>query len=720
MKKNIAWIDDVHLLTVIIDHINNSPAYHKEDPVLFLEKKQKYFTVSFREKMDDCTFLLENKEELPIGEELVLRWGNQEIPVYPRAIVRTEWFDQHYAAPEMEFGAICTDDSTIFTVWSPTATAINLVLNSEMYAMDKSEKGVWRIDLEGDWHGFAYEYEITINGVTQLVNDPYAKSMLANSKKGVVVNFSRADQAVSTRNRPAISNLQDAIIYELHVRDATIQRESGVLNRGKFLGLAEKDTATPNGFSTGLSYLKELGCTHVQLLPINDFARVDELQPEKQYNWGYDPLYFQVPEGSYSVLPEKPMARMNEFKAMIQAFHREGISVIIDVVYNHVFIMEESPFEKLVPGYYFRYHQNGQLSNGTGVGNDMATERKMTRKFILDTIDFMLQEYQVDGFRFDLMGAIDIETMRQIEARCKTEDTPIMLLGEGWDLPTAIPSEVKATSFNSHRLQGIRFFNDFFRDSIKGNLFNDQDLGYINGEGRFLERMPKLMSGSALEEYGDPFVSDVNQTVNYVECHDNHTLWDRLQLTNKHIDEQERKKMHQLATGIVLLSQGVPFIHAGQEWFRSKQGHENSYISGDHINQLDWNKRELEKDNIEFVKALIALRKKYNVFRMTSKQEIRRRFHVIGAPHPVFGFALLGERNDFTIYINPTSNKFDLHLPSSGKWNVAVTNNIPPKIGAQEITGEFTFINAYELLVLQKTRKPAAQEVDVVSTGTAF
>ena len=713
-------MDDVHLLTVVVDPKYKLTNFHQEEPVLLGDQEHKEFSVSFKERIDDSTFLLANKEELPIGEELTLLWGEMRFPVYPRAIVRTKWFDRNFSVTEMELGAICKDDATIFSIWSPTATALTLILEDTRYGLNRNEKGLWMAEIKGDWHGYPYEYEVTINGMTQRVNDPYSKAMLANSEKGVIVDFSRLDQMDHEQKRPAISNLQDAIIYELHVRDATIHQESGAMNRGKFLGLSETGTTTSNGFSTGISYIKELGCTHVQLLPVNDYARVDERQPDKQYNWGYDPLYFQVPEGSYSILPDRPLARINELKSMIQAFHQEGISVILDVVFNHVFIMEESPFEKLVPGYYFRYHPNGQLSNGTGVGNDLATERVMMQKFILDTIDFMLHEYHVDGFRFDLMGAIDIETMEQIQNRCNAEGIPIMLLGEGWELPTALSSDLKATSFNSKKLEGIRFFNDHFRDSLKGNLFNQHDTGFINGEGRFLERIPHLMSGSSLEEYGDPFVSDVNQTVNFIECHDNHTLWDRLQLTNSQVDEQTRKKMHQLATGIVLLSQGVPFIHAGQEWFRSKQGDENSYISGDSINQLNWNKREQEKENISFIKTLISLRKKYDVFRMTSKQEIRRRFHVMETPQPVFGFTLLGDNNDFSIYINPSNHKFDLHLPSSGKWSIPVTNHTSKWADQQEIIGEYTSIDAYEVIVFQKIRKPASVEADGLSTGSGL
>ena len=323
---------------------------------------------------------------------------------------------------------------------------------------------------------FPYQYEVTVNGHTTRVNDPYSKALLVNSEKSVIVDLAKTNPDSFHKNtRPKQQHLQDAIIYELHVRDATIQEAGGFQNKGKFLGLTETNTATENGYSTGISYIKELGCTHVQILPINDFARVNELQSEKDYNWGYDPLYFQVPEGSYATAPENPISRIKECKEMIQSFHQVGLSVILDVVYNHVFVMEESAFEKIVPGYYFRYHNDGNLSNGTGVGNDFATERKMAQKFILDTIDFWLTEYRVDGFRFDLMGAMDIETMRKIRDRCAEESTPIMLLGEGWDLSTALPSEMKATSYNSNQLENIRFFNDYFRDSVKGNLFDTAD-----------------------------------------------------------------------------------------------------------------------------------------------------------------------------------------------------------------------------------------------------
>lgn len=702
MYTQVAWIDDIHRLTVIAKDV---PALlHTGNPAIYQVEKEQYFGTKIDQIIDDSTVIIKFSDELPMGETLFLQWANQTIPVYPRQIVHTEWFDHHYGATDSQLGTICNEDHTTFTIWAPTATSVTLSLNQHSYLLSKKNKGIWTLTLKGDWHGYSYTYGVTVNGKTSIVNDPYAKAMLPNSEKGVIIDFSRTDQ--SPEGTRSVTELQDAIIYELHVRDATIQAGSGVNKKGTFLGLAEKNTTTDEGVSTGLSYITELGCTHVQLLPINDFARVDELNLKEDYNWGYDPLYFQVPEGSYSTRPEDPVSRINELKQMIQAFHQEGISIILDVVYNHVYKIEKSDFEKIVPGYYFRYHPDGTLSNGTGVGNDIASERVMVRKFILDTIDFWLTEYRVDGFRFDLMGIHDIETMRQIRDRCKEEDTPIMLLGEGWDLPTALHPSKKAIPGNSEKLSNIRFFNDFFRDTLKGSLFHQKDTGYVNGNGHFVERLPHLVTGSVLEKFGFPFVAEVNQTVNYVECHDNHTLWDRLLLTNEQDSDSTRKKMHQLATGITLLSQGIPFIHAGQEWFRTKKGDENSYISGDDINQLDWEKREMELENIEFVKKLIALRKKQPLFRLRTKEEINRRCHIVKTPDPVFGYTLLGDDHDFAIYINPTNQKHHLHLPSSGKWELAVTNHVQQQNSEQQIIGEYIKIEPYELMVLERVRKP--------------
>lgn len=703
MKQPVAWIDDVHMMTVLLGDLTHL-ANKVNLPVVFCKDKKIPVLIKEKKMINENIVQLFYDEALPLGEELYLIWEKFEIPIYAGAIVRTPWFEEHYTNNDVQLGATCSKDETTFTVWAPTSTSVKVIINEKSFPMNKKEKGIWTITIPGDWHGFSYEYEVNVNGKVNRVIDPYAKSSLANTKRGVIVDLSRTFQKIESR--PFKGNLQNAIIYELSVRDATINNNSGVVNKGKFLGLTEKNTTTKNGFSTGLDYFSQLGITHIELLPINDFARVDEENQKKDYNWGYDPLLYQVPEGSYATCVKDPIKRINECKKMIHSFHKSGIGVIIDVVFNHVFIketIEETNFEKLVPGYYFRYHDNGILANSTGCGNDFASERIMARKFILDTVNFWLNEYKVDGFRFDLMGVLDIETMKEVKNRCEQEDTPIMILGEGWDMPTALPAHKKATSFNSEPLKGIRFFNDYFRDTLKGNLFHTGERGYVNGYGHFFERIPALLSGSSILKYGHTVVSEPTQTINYVECHDNHTLWDRLAITNEYESEDVRKRMHQIATGITLLAQGVPFIHAGQEWFRTKSGVENSYNASDEINELNWKKREEENDNIEYVKSLIDLRKKYKHFRLQTKEEILWCLHILNTPAPIFGYTILGDDEDFVIFINPTSETHKLHLPSSSRWHIMISNQMDFYKDNREFNGEFMNIHPFELIVLMKS-----------------
>lgn len=699
--NGIAWIDDVHMISVVL-HGESIPSNEGCQPVMYSPEQNRTILTTVHHIEDAHTVELRVHEELPMGKEWRLIWEQIEVPVYPRAVVRTSWFDEYYAIEDVRLGAIYHETETDFSVWAPTATMVCLYVQNQRFTMQRGKRGVWKRVMSGDWAGISYQFEVTVNGQTSLVNDPYAKGLLVNSTASVVINDATTNPPRFLEHVRPVIKPEDAIIYETHIRDATIQRESGVVHRGKYRGLTEKNTTSPNGFSTGLDYMKQLGITHVQLMPMNDFARVDEADDTKgEYNWGYDPLTFQVPEGSYATNAEDPIARIYESKEMIQAFHETNLAVILDVVYNHVFKREASPFEKLVPGYYFRYDEEGNVSNGTGVGNDFASERKMARKFILESIEYWLQAYQIDGFRFDLMGVMDIETMKQIRIRCEASAFPILLLGEGWDLTTALPGEKKAISKHSAKMPGIRFFNDYFRDTLKGDLFAQDSVGYVNGGGHFVERLAHLVTGSTIASYGEPFVSHVTQTVNYVECHDNHTLWDRLCLTNPKVTEPTLKSMHQLATGITLLSQGTPFIHAGQEWFRTKQGDENSYLSGDRINQLDWIKREQEQQSITFMKQLLSIRKKYQVFRLTSEAAIRQYVHILSTPDPIFGYVLLGENENIAIYVNPLASPVQVQLPGSGIWKVIATNKEERK--EQQIVGEYVTMNAYEFIVLVKS-----------------
>jgi len=704
--KNIAWLDDIHYIELEGERLFEVMDHDEVVRIIAKDNHNSEWILTVKDVISDEKVLFYSAAPLPLGIELMFISKDLKAPVYSRKIVRTTWFDREYNASHLDFGAIYTQESTIFRIWSPVATSMVLDLDSQTFLMNRKDKGVWECEVKQDCHKSPYVYSAIVNGEVIEVVDPYAKALLENGRAAVVIDLSTTDpKSFRQIAKPVIDHLQDSSIYELHVRDATIDPNSGVVNKGKFEGLTEHHTKTKRGYSTGLNYIKELGVTHVQLLPVNDFARIDDRFPDEHYNWGYDPLFYQVPEGSYSTEPTNPSSRVTEMKKLVQAFHEQNISIILDVVYNHVFIMEESSFEKLVPGYYFRYHLDGKLSNGTGVGNDFASERVMARKFILDSIDFWLKEYRVDGFRFDLMGAMDIETMKKIKERCDSEENLILLLGEGWDLQTALDSEQKATSDRSHQIPGVRFFNDFFRDTLKGNLFDSLDYGYINGQGKYIERLPQLVKGSSSpNEWVKPFVSEVTQTVNYVECHDNHTLWDRLILSNGEEEEEDRIQMAKLATGLTIVSQGIPFLHAGQEWFRSKGGNENSYISGDDVNRLDWNEREKHEEHIEFVRSLLRIRNEHSIFRLRSKSEIDRRLHVLATPAPTFGFTLLGDGKDFCVYINPTKRRFQMMLPSSGNWEILVSNTGDIPIISQKIVGEYTELEPYEFLVLKKSR----------------
>lgn len=690
MNQPIVWRDDVDYFVI------EDPSVCFPDSMIYWEEKNQTFPLHF---LHQTTFV--TNEIFPLEATLSFVANGTHIPIYHRHVVRSAWFEQTYTPVNETFGAYYRNGQTYFSIWAPIAQKVVLCLEDKQIPLERQQKGVWKVCIDGNYHGSSYQFDIQINGKTNRVNDPYAKSLLANSEKSVVVDFSQTIQ-IDTK-RPEIDCLQDSLIYELHIRDASMHPNSGVQAKGKFLGLTEKQTKTKNAASTSLSYIKDLGVTHVQLLPINDFARVDENNSTSSYNWGYDPLFFQGLEGSYSLDPTNPIARINECKQMIDAFHREQLSVILDVVFNHVFDVDQSPFEQIVPGYYFRYHPNGQLSNGTGVGNDFATERKMARKFILDTIDLFLTEYQISGFRFDLMGAIDLKTMQAIEKACRQESNPILLLGEGWDLATALAQDKKSISAHSSHIKGIRFFNDFFRDRVKGSNFSTEQ-GYVNGNGYYLEHMRHLVTGSVLSQYGYPFVSEVTQTVNYVECHDNHTLWDLLVVKNNHTPSHIRKKMHQLATALTILSQGIPFIHAGQEWFRTKFGDGNSYISSDSINQLDWNEREKQSTAIQFVKKLIAIRQKYAVFRLTIKQDILERIHFLTIDAPLFAYVLFDDVADISVYFNPTNHQADVQPPSSGHWNIEVTNS---ELRTEDtIRGNSFKLHPYECLVVCKSSFP--------------
>lgn len=624
-----AFLDTFNVITMILPydyHEGNSNHFTlvKDDEKIALHIEEK---IPLNDAMKYVTTIQSEKIILGDTYEIVDEHGTKT-DLQIGAVIRTEEFDQRYYYDGNDLGVTYQDGCTVFKVWAPTATEVRLKLKSPddeeiQYPYTRMENGVWECRVDHDIEGYLYSILPCINLVWDELIDPYAKAVSLNSEWGCVINPGEKVAPLAPLASPT-----DSVIYELNIRDFSAQKESGMKFRGKYSAFTEKGTKTPKGFSSGIEYLKELGITHVELLPVNDFDGVTDNPSDTTYNWGYNPLFFNAPEGSYSLKPKDPYERIRELKAVVQSLHDENIRVIQDVVYNHVFIREHSSFEKLVPGYFFRHDENGLPSNGTGVGNDFASERLMARKFIVDSILYWIKEYGVDGFRFDLMGILDVKTMTVIREEVDKVLPGAILIGEGWDLNTPLPPHQKANLRNAHHLQGIGQFNDWFRDTIKGSTFNLYDKGFALGHGHLEQKVELVLTGSIGMKSGERgLFKEPAQSVNYVESHDNHTLWDKMKACMNE-EEETLKARHKLATTMVLLSQGIPFLHAGQEFFRTKKGIENSYNSPVEINQLDWVRREEYDEVVRYVKALIQIRKSHGAFRFQQSDLIREHVKV--------------------------------------------------------------------------------------------
>ncbi|WP_026693615.1 type I pullulanase [Peribacillus kribbensis] len=595
------------------------------------------------------------------------------------AVIRTKEFDELYYYSGSDLGVLYSIDQTQFKIWAPTASEIRIRLEDPlgnflgMHSCKREDQGTWSCRIAGNLEGIHYLYEVCINKTWQTAVDPYAAAVSLNGEYGVIINLERTRSVgqVSEDFPPA----SDTVIYEAHIRDFSIHPDSGMVQKGKYTGFIETGTRTSQGGSTGLDYLAELGITHVELQPVNDFAGIDELNPLEQYNWGYNPVHFNAPEGSYSTSPWNPYSRIIELKSLISGLQKQGIGVILDVVYNHVYEKESSPFEKIVPGYYFRYDEFGAPSNGTGVGNDFASERAMARKYILDSTAYWLNEYKINGLRFDLMGILDVKTMSEVRKIADGIRKNIIILGEGWDLNTPLAQNEKAVIKNADQLPGIAFFNDWFRDTIKGSTFNLFDRGFILGNTHKLEAVKQLIAGSIPMNEAPGLFSSPLQSINYIESHDNHTLWDKLSLCSPEDSDEIRMARHRLGTSMVLLSQGIPFLHSGQEFFRTKYNVENSYKSPDEINRLDWDRKETYADHVSYMKGLLQIRQTHKAFRMGDSGLIKKHLKFPSAPSNTVVFFLeeVGDygpwRNIAVIFHNGLNAKeVSFQLGGDGEW----------------------------------------------------
>lgn len=653
------------------------------------------------------------QEELSLSHTYTLSYeGYIACPVAISKAFSAPAFEEEFSYDGDDLGAVYTSKQTSFKVWAPTAEKV--VINFyekgegdcliESVDMTKQEKGIWSYEKSGDANGIYYTYSVTVDGSTKEAVDPYAKAVGVNGNRGMVVDLDSTDPKGFDKDvRPEFDKMTDAIIYELHIRDLSSDSSSGIEHTGKFLGLTETGTTNSEGLATGLDHMKDLGITHVHLLPSFDYATVDESDLDReQFNWGYDPKNYNVPEGSYATDPYDGAVRVKEYKEMVQALHENGIRVVMDVVYNHTFNTEESNFQKIVPDYYYR--KNKELySNASGCGNETASERAMMRKFMVDSVVYWAKEYHVDGFRFDLMGIHDIDTMNAIRAALDEVDPSILIYGEGWTSgDSTLPETKRALKKNISLMEGIAAFSDDIRDGIKGNVFDALDKGFVNGGENMANAIKYSVTGAtensqvdydSYEKSNGAWAGAPTQTINYVSCHDNLTIWDKLAISNPEDSVEDRVKMNKLASAIVFTSQGIPFIQAGEELLRSKELEdgtfsENSYNLPDSVNAIKWDSKGEHMDVYEYYKGLIALRKAHPALRMTTTKEVQDNLNFIETKdESLVAYTIDNSPNKETaesilVAYNAAKEEKVLSLPQ-GNWEVYVTGE---KAGTESIT----------------------------------
>ncbi len=625
---------------------------------------------------------IELDERLEISENYQVAIDNcQKADVVPTKIFDSRYFAENFHYDGRDLGAVICGDQTTFKVWAPTASQVVLNLfhtghGTNAYkraTMLKGEKGIWSLT-ENCGHGTYYTYSITTPVGTQEAVDPYAKAAAINGNRGMVVDLERTnpfdwDKAELTRK---ISSYSEAIIWEIHVRDFS-NKIAASQYKGKYLAFTERGLVNEHGQAIGIDYLKELGVTHIHLLPVFDYATVDESDPNAQFNWGYDPKNYNVPEGSYSLCPENGEERIHELKELVKALHAEGIGVIMDVVYNHTH-EKNSNFNKTVPYYYYRYAADGTNSSASGCGNDTASERYMFGKFMVESASYWMREYKLDGLRFDLMGLHDLNTMQKIEDAVHSINPNAIIYGEGWTMGSTIDGSMQANQSNISRIiptkdaiGGIAVFNDIMRDGLKGSAFSRTSRGYINGEAK--ESLARVLFGiNGGNGFAQYWSVENDMVINYMSAHDNNTLWDKLLLSNPDSTDDERAAMNRLGAAILMISKGTPFWQAGEEMLRSKGGDENSYKSSDNVNNIDWSQLKpgsLEYETVLYYKGLIKMRKSYTVF--TSRTAVISGIDTLENGILAVCFEDNGGEKALVL-INPYNTSLSYHL--TGTWNL--------------------------------------------------
>ena len=618
-----------------------------------------------------------------------------------------------------------TQSETCFSLWSPFADEVQVSLYESGHKgcayrtipMIKDKDGTWRVSVQEDLNGKFYTFNVKVDG-KWLGDTPgiMAKAVGVNGKRAAVIDLCTTDPEDWENDvRPVLDSFADIVVYEMHHRDFSIASTSGINHKGKFLALTEEGTKTPLGETTGIDHLKELGITHVHLMPSFDYASIDESKLESnRYNWGYDPVNYNVPDGSYSTDPYNPSVRIREFKQMVQALHQAGIRVVLDVVYNHTFDTFNSNFEKTVPGYFYRLNSEAKYADASGCGNETASERIMMRKFMIESVLHWVNEYHIDGFRFDLMGIHDIQTMNAIRAELDKIDPTIFMYGEGWAAGVPqFPLEELAMKTNAYKMPGIAVFSDEMRDGIRGPWSNNKEGAFLIGKSGYeLSVMYGLVGCIAhpqviMEHYNKKaWASQPTQMISYVSCHDDMCLADRIKYTlPEHTSIEERVALHKLAETFVLTSQGVPFIFTGDEVMRDKKGVHNSYKSSDEINAVDWEQKTTYREVFDYMKNLIVMRKAHPAFRMGNADMVRRHMEFL----PVKGSNLIAfilkehangdSWNNIIVVFNGRKESVKVSVPKGHYTIICKAGKVNPK-GMGRVKGTEVLVPPQSALIM--------------------
>jgi len=640
MAKLSAYIDSYEKLTLIIDkkiYVKNNNYYldDGENNVL-LEILDEY------EEANNYKVIVKNVGVILHKDYMIFDEDNNSCRLNSGSIIRSEQFEREFAY-DGPLGVEYSQKKTTFRIWSPVAKEIKLELiyngKSRTRSLTYVDKGLWETTVSGDLDGYGYQYHVRVCEKFNCINDPYAISSCANGEYNYVINPNKLYKM--KYEKPAFSGKYcDAIIYEASIRDLTIMLDSEL--KGTFTAAYQQGK---RGIY-GLDYVQSLGITHLQILPVYDFGGVDDVKKDAMYNWGYNPEQYFIPCGWYSTNPNDPYSRINELMMMIDECHKRGIRVNMDVVFNHVFKFEEFPFDFLVPGYFYRVDEYGNMSNASFCGNDLASERYMCSRFIRDALKYYASVFGMSGFRFDLMGLLDVGTLNMAYKELTDIEPKLMVYGEGWNMSNPLPEERRPHMYNHYKVPNYSFFNDRYRDIIRGSQFNEVP-GFALGSVSNYYDLTRLLLGSCLDYYK---FYEPTQSVNYVECHDNYTFYDYAKYHLK-LDEIHAKDACRLAMEIIMISQGIPFIHAGQEFYRTKLGVENSYNAKDEVNFIDYYRRDMYMDNVDTLRDLVSLRKELSILRLSNTEAIGKSAHLLEALIDEHTFAYLLESVYYNLYV---------------------------------------------------------------------